>query len=110
MNLREAEQAYYDDEIRHTLEYNVWRDEQLARARGAIIDKPNVPFTGHQINISQHSENMVQALMGEFGFNKRQADFIFCFAYSTHHASFGDMYGQIKLLGEFAQQFIQFDK
>lgn len=105
MNIEQLVTKYSEDTARATKEYGEWRIEQLAWARGAKVNKPNLPYAGFSVNYNWYQEQLALAIKEEFNLTDAQTGYLMGKAYEDYHAYFGDIFWGAHELAEFVTKF-----
>lgn len=106
MNIEELYAQYQKDYKKACDEYQVWREDQIARARGAQINTPNLPYSGFEVNYSDYVTKIGQAIKEEFGFTDKQVGHIMHEAYERFHSGFSDMFYGACSIATFVKEFL----
>jgi hypothetical protein len=105
MTIEQLVMKYNEDYKREIDEFNAWRDEQLAWARGAKVNKPNLPHAGFKVDFAWYMLQLKIVIQEEFNFTDAQAEYIVEEAYNRSHSGFSAIFDGAHELAEFVAKF-----
>jgi len=92
MIMDELKAQYAKDFQRSCSEYDAWRTQQIAWARGAKVEGENKPYDGFSIDYVSYEKQIGDIIQKAFTLSDSQRGYVMAATHFRFHSAFGDMF------------------